>query len=73
MRKKENWMFKGALVLACGKKGTITKMETNNLDGTEYVYYIYVKIEGDKKSAPYHPSDVQELIPQQTNDTTTHH
>jgi hypothetical protein len=63
MRKKEKWMFKGALVLALDKKGTITKMEENHLDGVDYVYYIYVKLEGAKFANPYHPSDIQELIP----------
>lgn len=64
MRKKEKWMFKGALVLALGKKGTITKMEENTLNGVEYVYYIYVKLEGQKHSGTYHPADISELIPQ---------
>lgn len=64
MRKKEAWMFKGALVLAIGKKGIITKMELNQIDGVWYVYYIHVKLEGGKWAAPYHPSDISELIPQ---------
>jgi len=62
MRKKENWMFKGAIILALGEKGTITKMQENELDGTDYVYYISVKLEGDKHSGRYHPNDVQELV-----------
>lgn len=61
MRKKELWMFKGAIVLALGKKGVITKMEENNLNGVDYVYYIYVKLEGEKNPGTYHPADVQEL------------
>ena len=61
MRKKEQWMFKGAIVLALGKKGTITKMQENNLDGIDYVYYIEVKLEGEKHSGNYHPSDIEEL------------
>ena len=62
MRKKEDWMFKCAIVLALGKKGTITEMQENNLDGTDYVYYIFVKLEGEKFSKTYHPNDIQELI-----------
>lgn len=38
MRKKESWMFKGAIVQAYGKKATITKMEENHLNGVDYVY-----------------------------------
>lgn len=64
MRKKEKWMFKGALVLALGKKGTITKMQENTLNGTDYVYQIHVRLEGEKHANPYHPSDLEELIPQ---------
>lgn len=61
MRKKELWMFKGAIVLALGKKGVITKMEENKINGVDYVYYISVKLDGDKNSGIYHPADVQEL------------
>lgn len=59
---KESWMFKDAIVLALGKKGTITKMQENHLDGTDYVYYISVKLEGEKHSGTYHPDDVKELV-----------
>lgn len=62
MRKKEKWMFKGALVSALGKKGTIKKMEENDLNGVDYVYYIYVQLEGEKHNNPYHPNDIEELI-----------
>ncbi|HEY4208000.1 MAG TPA: hypothetical protein VGM31_14350 [Puia sp.] len=62
MRKKEKWMFKGAIVLASGKKAVIEKMQENRLDGTDYVYYIFAKLEGDKKAGCYHPADIQELI-----------
>ena len=62
MRKKEPWMFKGAIILARGKKGVITKMQENELDGVDYVYYIFVKLEGEKHAKPYHPSDVAELV-----------
>lgn len=63
MRKKEPWMKKGAPVLADGKPGIITKMQENkNLrgDGIDYVYYIEVKLDGKKFSAPYHPNDIAE-------------
>lgn len=62
MRKKELWMFKGAIVLALGKKATIKSMQENNLDGIDYVYYIDCTLEGEKHSGRYHPNDVQELI-----------
>lgn len=62
MRKKESWMFKGAIVLALGKKGVISKMQENNINGVDYVYYIFVKLEGEKHAETYHPNDVQELI-----------
>lgn len=64
MKKKENWMFKGAIVNALGKKGVITKMEENTLNGVDYVYYIHVKLEGEKHSGKYHPNDIKELIVQ---------
>ena len=56
-------MFKGALVLAAGKKGTIIKMEECPINGTDYVYYIDVKLEGAKRAGKYHPNDIAELIP----------
>lgn len=62
MRKKETWMFKGAIVLAAGKKGVIKKMQEGNINGREYVYYIDVRIEGQKHAGKYHPNDVQELV-----------
>lgn len=62
MRKKETWMFKGAIVLALGKKATITAMQENHLNGIDYVYYIDCKIEGEKHSGHYHPNDIEELI-----------
>ncbi len=60
-------MFKGAIVLALGKKATITAMQENTLtrDGkpdVDYVYYIDCKVEGEKRSGRYHPNDVQELV-----------
>ncbi len=45
------------------KKGTITKMQENAINGTDYVYYIDVKLEKEKHSGKYHPNDIKELIP----------
>lgn len=70
MRKKEDWMFKGAIILALGKKGIIGKMQENELKGIDYVYYIDVKLEGEKRSGRYHPNDVQELIVNAINTET---
>jgi hypothetical protein len=67
MRKKESWMKKGAIVLAGGQRGVITRMQENSLNGTDYVYYIDVRIEGKKHGAPYHPNDVQEYVEQSSN------
>jgi len=55
-------MFKGAIVLALGKKATIVEMQENTLNDVDYVYYISCKVEGDKRVGRYHPSDVQELV-----------
>lgn len=60
MRKKETWMKKGAIVLANSKPAVISKMQENQIDGVDYVYYIWVKIDG-KVNGPYHPSDITEL------------
>ncbi len=62
MRKKEAWMFKGAIVLADGKKAVIMSMQENNINGVDYVYYINCRIEGAKGIGVYHPNDVQELV-----------
>lgn len=62
MKRKESWMFKGAIVLALGKKATIVKMQENELNGIDYVYYIDCKVEGEKHSGRYHPNDIQELV-----------
>lgn len=62
MRKKELWMFKGAIILADGKIGTITKMQENTLNDIDYVYYIDVKLEGKKHAGTYHPNDISQLI-----------
>lgn len=60
MRKKEAWMKKGARVVANGKPGTIKKMQENELDGVEYVYYIWVECDNGKKGN-FHPNDVEPL------------
>lgn len=60
MRKKQPWMKIGAPVMAIGNGGHITAMQENTIDGTEYVYYIDVKLLGKKHSNPYHPDDVQQ-------------
>lgn len=56
-------MFNGALVLALGEKGTIMKLEESILNGVPYVYYIHVKLEGQKHDNPYHPNDIAQLVP----------
>lgn len=61
MRKLETWMKKHAIVFADGTPAVISKMETNELNGVVYVYYIWVAIEG-KIKGPYHPSDISEFI-----------
>lgn len=60
MRKKEAWMKMGAIVRANGKLRTITKMQENELNGVDYVYYISVKLSGEKKAGTYHPNDIEE-------------
>jgi hypothetical protein len=62
MRKKLPWMKLNGLVLAGGELGTITKMQENTIDGTDYVYYIDVQLGGKKFSAPYHPGDIQPIV-----------
>lgn len=66
MRRKESWMFKGAIILALGKKGIITKMQENEINGVDYVYYIFVKLEGEKSARTYHPNDISELTTNQS-------
>ena len=62
MKERQEWMKVGAQVLAIDKLGTITGMQLNTIDGTEYVYYIQVKIVGEKHAGQYHPNDVQEPV-----------
>lgn len=61
MRKKESWMFKGAIVLADGKKATIMGMQQNTLNSIDYVYYIDARLEGQTITGRYHPNDISEL------------
>ncbi len=58
MKKKENWMIIGAAVIAYGKPGVITAMLENTIDNVQYVYYMDVKLDGQKGSGRYHPGDV---------------
>lgn len=44
------WLKRGLAVLACGKPGKVT-------DAT---HYVFVKLDGEKHSRPYHPSDVSQ-------------
>lgn len=62
MKKKQQFMFNGSIVLALGKKANIVRMEENNIDGVDYVYGIYCKVEGEKSTGKYHPNDIKELI-----------
>lgn len=61
MRKKEEWMFTGSRVIAIGKEGVITKMEQNRLNDVDYVYYINVRLKGEKWAGRYHPNDITEF------------
>lgn len=63
MRKKENWMKIGNPVIAHHKPGIITRLQENknlNGDGIDYVYYIFVKLIGQRHDGNYHPADVKE-------------
>jgi hypothetical protein len=72
MRKKESWMQIGNTVLALGQKGVITAMQENTINHIDFVYAIYVEIEGDDRrkgivkllasSPKFHPDDVQEYV-----------
>lgn len=61
MIKKPEWLFKGAIVKALGKKGIVTNCPTNELQGNIYVYNCEVRLEGAKRSSTYHPSDLEEI------------
>lgn len=60
MRDKEKWMFPGASVLACEKRGIITQVIGSKLDETK-VAQIKVRIHGQREPGVYHPDDVKEL------------
>lgn len=59
MRKKESWMKKGAIVRALGKLAIIVKMEENEINGVDYVYYITIRFSGEKKTLQVHPNDIE--------------
>ena len=67
MRKKEDWMFKGAIVLALGKKAVITKIQDGEINGTSYVYYIFCRLANEKREGKYHPDDISDLVITATN------
>lgn len=46
------WLKRGLAVLALGKPGTVT-------DAT---HYVFVRLDGQKHSRPYHPSDVKPAV-----------
>ena len=52
-------MKKGAIVRALGKLATIVKMEENEINGVDYVYYITIRFSGEKKTARVHPDDIE--------------
>lgn len=65
MKKKEEWMKKGAMCLCQGTPAIISRFQENK--GLGMVYYFWIKfIEGTGKViGPYHPSDIEEYNPQQ--------
>lgn len=62
MRKKEDWMFVGAKVLAKGKEGKITIMQENTLGTTEWVYHMDVLLDSGTYAGTYHPNDIKEIV-----------
>lgn len=52
-------MKNGAIVRALGKLATIVKMEENEINGVDYVYYITIRFSGEKKTARVHPDDIE--------------
>lgn len=59
MRKKESWMKKGTIVRALGKLATIVKIEENEINGVDYVYYVTIRFSGEKNTARVHPDDIE--------------
>ncbi len=49
MIKKQNWMIKGAKVLALGKEGTVTKMQ-ENIIGNPFDIFTFFETKGIKGS-----------------------
>lgn len=62
MIEKPEWLFKGAVVRAIDKIGIVTKCPTNELHGKVYVYNCEIKIQGEKHSRTYHPSDLSQVL-----------
>ena len=52
-------MKRGAIVRALGKLAIIIKMEENEINGVDYVYYITIRFSGEKKTSIVHPDDVE--------------
>ena len=59
MRKKELWMKNDAIVRALGKLAIIVKMEENEINGVDYVYYITIRFSGEKKTVRVYPYDIE--------------
>jgi len=57
MKKRESWMKAGANVIANNMFGRIISLESNMIDGIEYVYYITVHVNG-YGDGRYHPNDI---------------
>lgn len=52
-------MKKGAIIRALGKLATIVKMEENEINGVDYVYYITIRFSGENKTVRVHPNDIE--------------
>lgn len=61
MIEKPQWLFKGAIVRAGGKLGTVKECPTNELQGKMYVYNCGIVLQGEKHKRFYHPSDLSEV------------
>jgi hypothetical protein len=59
MKKKNLWMRVGTRVLACGCPGEIVSIWTETREGTEYVNYIDVCLDGKSYVESFHPDNVQ--------------
>lgn len=58
MIEKPDWIKRGVNVLALGIKGVVTRFQQNTVNSKKYVYYINVRLDGEKHSRTYHPTDV---------------